>query len=68
MKRHRKEKMIYNYECSLTGEEFVLTAKAPKPKELMSVKGYYELHPENDDRPAIIKKKLGIPESTETKH
>jgi hypothetical protein len=60
MKRHRREKITYNYECTLSGEEFVTTAKAPHPKELVSVKGYYELHPEMDDRPAIIKKKLGI--------
>ncbi len=61
MKRHKREKITYNYECTLTGEEFVTTAKAPNPKELVSIKGYYELHAEMDDRPAVIKKKLGIP-------
>ncbi len=65
MKR-RREKITYNYECSLTGEQFVTTEKAPHPKELLSVKGYYEMHPENDDRPAVTKKKLGI-ETTEEK-
>lgn len=60
MKRHKREKMTYNYECTLTNEAFVTTAKAPNPKELVSVAGYYELHPEMDDRPAIIKKKLGL--------
>jgi hypothetical protein len=60
MKR-RREKMTYNYECSLTGEQYVLHEKAANPKELLSVKGYYDMHPEMDDRPAIIKKKLGIP-------
>jgi hypothetical protein len=66
MKR-RREKMTYNYECSLTAEPFVLTAKAPNPKELISVKGFYDMHPEMDDRPAIIKKKLGLttPATTE---
>ncbi len=68
MKRHKREKLTYTYECSLTGEEFVMTSKAQNPKDLLSVKAYYELHPENDDRPAIIKKKLGIKETTPTSH
>jgi hypothetical protein len=66
MKR-RREKITYNYECSLTAEEFVLTEKAKNPKDLLSIKAYYEMHPDMDDRPAIIKKKLGLP-STEEKH
>ncbi len=67
MKR-RREKITYNYECSLTGETFVTTEKAPHPKELLSVKAYYEMNPEMDDRPAVIKKKLGLPTTTEVKH
>ena len=67
MKR-RRERMTYNYECSLTGEQFTTTEKAPRPKELLSVKAYYEMNPDKDDRPAIIKKKLGISESSELKH
>ena len=59
MKR-RREKITYNYECSLTGEQYVTTEKAAHPKELLSVKGYYEMNPDMDDRPAVIKKKLGI--------
>jgi hypothetical protein len=59
MKR-RRERMTYNYECSLTGEQFVMTEKAPNPKDLLSVKAYYDMHPDMDDRPAIIKKKLGV--------
>ena len=66
MKR-RREKITYNYECSLTGEQFVTTEKAPHPKELLSVKAYYEMNPDMDDRPAVIKKKLGISSSTEDK-
>lgn len=66
MKR-RREKITYNYECSLTAEEFVLSEKAKNPKDLLSIKAYYEMNPEMDDRPAIIKKKLGLP-STEEKH
>jgi hypothetical protein len=68
MRRNRREKMTYNYECSLTGEQYVTTAKAPNPKDLISVKAYYDMHPEMDDRPAVIKKKLGIPETNEEKH
>lgn len=67
MKR-RREKITYNYECSLTGEQFVTTARAQHPKELLSVKAYYEMNPDMDDRPAIIKKKLGIPENKDEKH
>jgi hypothetical protein len=67
MKR-RREKITYNYECSLTAEQFVLTERAQNPKELLSIKAYYEMHPEMDDRPALIKKKLGLPVDTEPKH
>ena len=65
MKR-RKEKITYRYECSLTGETFICTEKASNPKDLISIKAYYELHPEKDDRPNVIKKKLGIPLSDES--
>jgi hypothetical protein len=67
MKR-RREKITYNYECSLTQEGYVTTEKAPHPKELLSVKAYYDMNPEMDDRPAIIKKKLGITATPEEKH
>ncbi len=66
MARRRKNfKKIYNYSCTLTGEEFKLTAEAKNPNELVSVAAYYEMHPEKDDRPAVIKKELGIEETTE---
>lgn len=64
MKR-RREKMTYNYECSLTAEQFVTTEKAAHPKDLLSVKAYYEMNPDMDDRPAVIKKKLGLPTTEE---
>jgi hypothetical protein len=67
MKR-RREKITYNYECTISGEQFVMTEKAPNPKDLLSVKAYYEMHPEMDDRPAVIKKKLGVPTSNDEKH
>lgn len=60
MAKRRKEKKIYKYECTLTGQEFKVTEKAENPDELVSVKGYYELNPEKDDRPKDIKIKLGV--------
>lgn len=60
MAKRRKDKKIYKYECTLTGESYKLTEKAPNPDELVSVKAYYELNPEKDDRPLDIKKRLGI--------
>ena len=60
MAKRRREKKIYVYECTLTGEEYKLTEKAENPDDLVSVKGYYELNPENDDRPKHIKLKLGV--------
>lgn len=60
MAKRRKENKIYVYECTLTGEEFKVTEKAENPDELVSVKGYYELNPEKDDRPKHIKLQLGF--------
>ena len=40
----------------MTAEEFKLTAKAPKPDDLVCVKAYYELNPDKDDRPEVVKK------------
>jgi hypothetical protein len=59
-RRRKKEKRTYKYECTLSGEEFIVTAKSENPDELVSVKAYYELNPEKDDRPMDIKKKLGV--------
>lgn len=60
MAKRKKEKKFYKYECAMTGEQYTVTAKAENPDDLMSVKAYYEMHPEKDDRPADIKKKLGV--------
>ena len=60
MAKRKKFQQTYTYECTLTGEEFKVTEKAPNPDDLVSVKGYYELNPEKDDRPDHIKKLLGI--------
>ncbi len=59
MKR-KKERIYYRYQCTLTGDEFSMTEKAPHADELVSVEGYYQLHPDKDDRPAVIKKQLAL--------
>lgn len=60
MAKRKKEKRTYKYECTLTAEEFIVTEKAENPDDLVSVKGFYELNPEKDDRPKHIKAQLGI--------
>lgn len=42
----------------MTEEEFKTTREAPNPDDLMSVKAYYDMHPEEDDRPEDIKKQF----------
>ena len=56
----KKFKQIYRYNCPITDEEFKLTREASNPDDLMSIAAYYEMNPEEDDRPAEIKKQLGI--------
>lgn len=60
MAKRRREKKFYKYECAMTGEVITVTEKSENPDDLVSVKAYYEMHPEKDDRPADIKKKLGV--------
>lgn len=56
----RKKKLeIHRYDCTITGESYKLYRKAPSPDDLVSIKAYYELNPEEDDRPEHIKKELG---------
>ena len=64
MGKRRKDKKIYRYECQITGDTFKRTTQAENPDDLMSVGAYYEMNPDKDDRPAVIKKQLGI-ETTE---
>ncbi len=54
----KKIKKIYKYECTMTGETFKTTAEAKHPDELVSVKAYYELNPDKDDRPSDVKIRL----------
>lgn len=63
--KKRKEKTFYKYQCTLTQEEFITTRQAPHPDELMSVKAYYDLHSQEDDRPAVMKARLSLNEANE---
>ena len=51
----RKYVQTFKHKCTITEETFVLTKQAPTPDELISVKAYYELNPDKDDRPERIK-------------
>ncbi len=66
MAKRKKEVRTYKYDCTLTGETFVLTQKLTKVDELISVDAYYQLNPDKDDRPKAIKKKLGVDEDEAT--
>ena len=44
----------------MTGDIYKTTREAPSPDDLVSVNSYYELNPEEDDRPENIKKQLGV--------
>ena len=59
----KREKKTYTYECSITGETFKTTRQAPHPDELISIKAYYELNPDKDDRPEKVIQKLAVEES-----
>ena len=58
MAKRKKLKQIFRYDCSLTGENFKTTRKVDNSDDLISVKAFYELNPEKDDRPEHIKKEL----------
>ena len=58
--KKKNKKNIYMYECTMTGEKFKRTAEAKNPEELVCVKAYYELNPDEDDRPAAIKKEIEV--------
>jgi len=57
-----KKKIFYKYKCTLSGKEYKCTRKAPNPDELVSLKAYYDLNPEEDDRPANIVRNLSYEE------
>ena len=56
----RKSVQTYHYKCTITEQEFKTTREAPSPDELVSVKAWYELNPEEDDRPESVKKQFAV--------
>lgn len=56
----KKQKTIYRYDCTITGESFKLTRESTHPLELVSVKAFYEMNPDKDDRPEYIKKQAEV--------
>ncbi len=56
----RRFKKTYSYQCTLTNKTFKMSAEAVNPNDLVSVDGYYQLHPEEDDRPAHIRKEVQV--------
>lgn len=56
MAKKRRAPQIFNYECSITNERFKTTKQAKNPDELVSIRAFYEMTPEMDDRPEHIKK------------
>ena len=58
MAKRKREKKTYRYQCSLTGEKFKTTQESQNPDDLMSIRSYYELNPDNDDRPENIKRDI----------
>ena len=56
----RKNIRFYKYKCSITGEQFKLTSQAKNPDELVSVKAWYELNSDKDDRPEVVKRELEV--------
>lgn len=58
--KRKKEKTVHFYECTMTGKRFKRTAVAKNPSELVSVEAYYQLNVAKDDRPLVVKKKLGV--------
>lgn len=61
----KKIKKIYKYECTITGETFKTTEEAAHPDELTTVSAYYQMNPENDDRPIEVKVKIKAREEQE---
>ena len=58
----KKPKQFYFYNCTITDEKFKRTKEAPNPDDLISIKAYYEMNPEEDDRPEHIKMQEGLTE------
>jgi hypothetical protein len=56
--KRKKFKKVFDYSCTITGDTFKTHKEAPHPEELMTVSAYYDLNPDEDDRPEIEKIKI----------
>ncbi len=66
MAKRGREQRIYKYNCTITNEEFKTTSKVKDTSELVSIRAYYEMNPEEDDRPEAVIKNLGdLPDHSE---
>ncbi|MEI8346880.1 MAG: hypothetical protein WCG27_05405 [Pseudomonadota bacterium] len=61
----RRNREVFQYKCTITEQVYSVTRPAPHPTELISVKAWYQLNPDQDDRPDSIKKQLEISEPKE---
>jgi len=55
LSRKKKNKKLFFYNCTLTEERFKTTKEAPNPDELLSIKAFYEMNPDMDDRPENVR-------------
>ncbi|MBT6326059.1 MAG: hypothetical protein HOJ35_08815 [Bdellovibrionales bacterium] len=60
----KKRKRTYNYKCTISSESFKTTKEAEHPDELVSVRAFYEMYPEEDDRPEVVKKRASLEEQS----
>ena len=58
----RDYKRTYRYKCTITEEEFKTTREASNADDLVGLKAYYEMHPEEDDRPEHVVRQLKLKE------
>jgi hypothetical protein len=56
----KKNIRFHKYKCSITGEQFKVTSQAQNPDELVSIKAWYELNGDKDDRPEVVKRELEV--------
>lgn len=61
-KRRKRGPIFQVYNCTITNRKFKVYGKAPSPTELVCVPAYYELHPDEDDRPELVKKQVATVE------
>ena len=60
----RDQAQYHTYQCPVTERSYKLTRRAPGgTDELLSVEAWYEMHPDEDDRPEHMKKKAREPEA-----